>query len=99
MEEARKYLDMGLYLGIGGVVTFSNARKLKEVVAYAPLDRILLETDSPYLAPVTKRGKRNSSLNIPYIAQEIAMIKAIDYDEVVGVTRENARKLFRIDEM
>lgn len=97
VEEARKYLDMGLYLGIGGVVTFSNARKLKEVVAYAPLDRILLETDSPYLAPVPKRGKRNSSLNIPYIAHEIAMIKAIEYDEVVEVTRENARKLFRIN--
>lgn len=95
-EEARKYLDMGLYLGIGGVVTFANARKLKEVVAYTPLDQILLETDCPYLAPVPYRGKRNSSLYIPHIAQQIATIKAIDYDEVVEVTCANAKKLFHI---
>ncbi len=96
VEEAGKYLNMGLYLGIGGVVTFANARKLKDVVAYAPLEQILLETDSPYLAPVPRRGKRNSSLNIPYIAQQIAMIKAIDYEEVVNVTCQNAKKLFRL---
>ncbi len=96
VEEARKYLNMGLYLGIGGVVTFANARKLKDVVAYAPLEQLLLETDSPYLAPVPRRGKRNSSLNIPYIAQQIATIKAIDYEEVVEVTCQNAKKLFRL---
>ena len=67
-EMAREFLNMGLYLGIGGVVTFKNGRKLKEVVEYAPLDRLLLETDSPYLAPVPNRGKRNSSLNLPYVA-------------------------------
>ena len=76
------------------MVTFKNARKLKEVAAYAPLDQILLETDSPYLAPVPNRGKRNSSLNIPYIAREIAQIKNISYEEVVEQTSRNAKRLF-----
>lgn len=93
-EIAGEYLNMGFYLGIGGVVTFNNAKKLKEVVAYAPLDRILLETDSPYLSPVPYRGKRNSSLNLPYIAQMISEIKKIDYEEVIAVTEKNAEKLF-----
>ena len=96
VEEAGKYLDMGLYLGIVGVVTFKNGRKLKEVVAYAPLEQLILETDSPYLAPVPNRGKRNSSLNIPYIAQEIASIKGIDYETVVDVTCRNGKKLFQL---
>ncbi len=68
---AREYLDMGLSLGIGGVLTFKNARKLVEVVEYAPLESLLLETDSPYLAPVPNRGKRNSSLNIPYVVEKL----------------------------
>lgn len=93
-EMAREYLDMGFYIGIGGVVTFKNARKLKEVTAYAPLDRILLETDSPYLTPVPYRGKRNTSLNLTYIAQMISEIKKIDYEEVITVTENNAKKLF-----
>lgn len=95
-EMAREYLDMGFYLGIGGVVTFKNGRKLKEVVEYAPLNRLLLETDSPYLAPVPNRGKRNSSLNLPYVVEEIARIKQVDRETVERITEENARKLFRI---
>lgn len=95
-EIAREVLDMGFYLGIGGVVTFQNAKAIKEVVAFAPLDRILLETDSPYLAPVPHRGKRNSSLYIPLIAEEIARIKGIDYEEVIAVTNDNAKKMFHI---
>lgn len=95
-EIAREYLNMGLYLGIGGVVTFANARKLKEVVEYAPLESLLLETDCPYLAPVPFRGKRNSSLNIPYVIEEIARIKHISPEVVEAVTYENARKLFGI---
>ena len=95
-EMAREYLDMGFYLGIGGVVTFKNGKKLKEVVEYAPLERLLLETDSPYLAPVPNRGKRNSSLNLPYVAEEVARIKQVDTETVVRVTEENARKLFGI---
>ena len=96
VEEAKKYLDMGFYLGIGGVVTFKNAKKLKEVAEYTPLDRILLETDCPYLAPEPNRGKRNSSLNLPYVAQAIADVKGICYEEVVEVTGQNARKMYRI---
>lgn len=94
VEIAREYLNMGLYLGIGGVLTFPNGKKLKEVAAYAPLEQILLETDSPYLSPVPNRGKRNSSLNLPYIAKELANIKGLSYDQVVDITENNARKLF-----
>lgn len=95
-EMAREYLNMGFYFGIGGVITFQNAKKLKEAVEYIPMDRILLETDSPYLAPEPNRGKRNSSLNLPYIAQTIAQLKGITYDEVVEMTDANARNLFRL---
>lgn len=94
VEIAREYLNMGLFLGIGGVVTFSNARKLKEVAAYAPLEQIVLETDSPYLSPVPNRGKRNSSLNLPYIAKELANLKGVPYAQVVDVTNANAKRLF-----
>ena len=96
VEEAKKYLDMDFYIGIGGVVTFKNAVKLKEVAEYVPLDRILLETDCPYLAPVPYRGKRNSSLYIPEIAKEIATIKGVDYEELLEVTFDNACKMYRI---
>ena len=95
-EIAREYLDMGLLLGIGGVVTFKNAKKLKEVVEYAPLEQLVLETDSPYLAPEPNRGKRNSSLNLPYVAEAIGEIKGITAQEVVKVTNKNAKKLFNI---
>lgn len=95
-EMALDYVRMGFYIGIGGVVTFKNGKKMKEVVEAVPLDRILLETDSPYLAPEPNRGKRNSSLNIPYIAQQIAHIKGVSYEEVVTVTNINAKRLFRI---
>ena len=93
-EMAREYLQMGYYFGIGGVITFQNAKKLKEAVEYIPMDRILLETDSPYLAPEPNRGKRNSSLNLPYVAQEIAAIKGISYEEVAEITSKNAERLF-----
>ena len=93
-EIAREYLEMGYHFGIGGVITFHNAKKLKEAVEYIPMDRILLETDSPYLAPEPYRGKRNSSLNLPYVAQEIAALKGISYEEVVEITAENAKRLF-----
>lgn len=96
-EIAREYLQMGYYFGIGGVITFQNSKKLKEAVEYIPLDRILLETDSPYLAPEPHRGKRNSSLNLPYVAQAIADLKGISYEEAVEVTEENAKRLFRIE--
>lgn len=93
-EIAREYLEMGYYFGIGGVITFHNAKKLKEAVEYIPMDRILLETDSPYLAPEPHRGARNSSLNLPYVVQEIAALKGTSYEEVVETTADNAKKLF-----
>lgn len=96
VELAREYLNMGFYLGIGGVLTFKNARKLKGVVEYMPLDRIVLETDCPYLAPVPNRGKRNSSLNLPYVAEEIGRIKGITAEEVAAVTEENARRMYHL---
>ena len=87
---------MGFYLGIGGVVTFKNAKKLKEVVEYMPLDRLVLETDCPYLAPVPNRGKRNSSLNLPFVVEVISQLKGITAGEVEEAAWENALKLYRI---
>lgn len=95
-EMALRYVEMGFYIGIGGVVTFKNGRKLKEVAEAVPLTSILIETDCPYMAPVPNRGKRNSSLNLKYIADEIANIKGITYDKVVEQTEANAKKMFRI---
>ncbi len=95
-ELAREYVKMGFHIGVGGVVTFKNGKKLKEIVEEIPLDRILLETDCPYLAPVPFRGKRNSTLYIPYIAQEIADLKGISYEEVVAQTEKNGKILFGI---
>ena len=96
VDLAREYLQMGFYLGIGGVVTFHNARKLKEVVKYAPLDQLVLETDCPYLSPEPYRGRRNSSLNLIYVAEQIGQIKNIPADEVILVTSRNAKRLYRI---
>lgn len=96
LELAREYVKMGFHIGIGGVVTFKNGKKLKEIAQEIPLDRILLETDCPYLAPVPFRGKRNSSIYISYIAEEIANLKGITYEEVVAQTEENGKKLFGI---
>lgn len=93
-EMAREYLNMGFYFGIGGVITFKNAKKLKETVEYIPMEKILLETDSPYLAPEPNRGRRNSSLNLPYVAQEVAKLKGVPYEEVVEITKKNTEKLF-----
>lgn len=95
-ESAGVFLDMGFYLGIGGVLTFRNARKLKEVAAYAPLDRIVLETDCPYLAPEPDRGKRNSSLNLPRVAAALAQIKGTSEEEVREAVWENALRLYRM---
>ena len=95
-EMAKQFLDMGFYLGIGGVVTFNNAKKLQEVVEYMPMDRMVIETDCPYLAPVPNRGKRNDSFNLPYVVSKIAEIKGISSDEVIDITSENAKKLYGI---
>jgi TatD DNase family protein len=93
-EMAKDFLDMGFYIGVGGVVTFKNGKKLKEAVEYVPLERIVTETDSPYMAPVPMRGKRNTSEYLPYIVSEIAAIKGVTAEEVERVTFENAVRLF-----
>lgn len=93
-ELVRSFLDMGFYIGVGGVVTFKNGRKLKETVEYLPMDRILLETDCPYLSPVPNRGKRNDSRNLAYVAEQIAQIKGITAEEVEQITTENALRLY-----
>ena len=95
-EQAKEYVKMGFYVGIGGVVTFKNARKLVETVEYAPLDRLVLETDCPYLSPVPNRGKRNSSLNLTYVADQLAALKGVDRETVEKMTWDNARKLYRL---
>lgn len=93
-EMALEFIKMGYYIGIGGVVTFKNARKLVETVEAIPLERILIETDCPYMAPEPFRGKRNSSLYLPYVIEKIAELKNISKEEIEKITEENARRLF-----
>ena len=93
-EMALEFIKMGYYIGVGGVVTFKNAKKLIETVEAIPLTRILLETDCPYMAPEPYRGKRNSSLYLPYVVERIAQIKGVTPEEVERVTENNARTLF-----
>lgn len=95
-EMAEEYVKLGYHIGLGGVVTFKNAKKAKETAAVIPLEWILLETDAPYMAPTPFRGKRNNSILIDYVAEEIAQIKGISKDEVIAVTEENARRLFLV---
>lgn len=93
-EMAEEYVKMGYYIGVGGVVTFKNARKLKETVDKIPLESIVMETDAPYLAPEPNRGKRNSSLYLPYVARTIAEIKGTTEETVIQQTRKNSKELF-----
>ena len=95
-EMAREYVKMGYYIGVGGVVTFKNAKKLKQVVQEIQLESIVLETDCPYLAPEPYRGKRNSSLYLPYVAEKIAELKGVSAGEVVRQTEENSRRLYNL---
>lgn len=93
-ETAREVLSLGMYIGLGGAVTFKNAVKPVEVAAYVPEDRLLLETDCPYMAPVPMRGKRNTSAFISYVAEKIGEIRNCDAQYVLDVTAENTRRLF-----
>ena len=95
-EMAENYLAAGFYLGIGGVVTFKNAKKLKDIVKKAPLERLVLETDCPYLAPEPHRGRRNCSAYLSYVAEAIAGLKGLTAAEVVEQTARNARKVYRL---
>lgn len=98
VEMAREYVKMGYFLGIGGVVTFKNSKTLKKVAAEIPLERIVIETDCPYLAPAPYRGKRNSSAYLPLVIQEIAGLRGISAEEVERITCENAKRLYSIKE-
>ena len=93
LEMAKEYVKMGYHIGIGGVVTFKNGKKLKEVAEAIPLESIVLETDCPYMAPEPFRGKRNNSSYIRYVAEEISRLKGITAEEVIRQTEENAKKL------
>lgn len=96
VETAMELVSMGWYLGFNGAITFKSARKSHEVIRWMPLDRLLIETDCPYLAPVPVRGTRNSSLNLPYVAAKIAELREISTDEVERITMENGKRFFNI---
>lgn len=93
-ELAKEAITLGLYIGLGGAVTFKNARRPLEVAEYVPLDRLLLETDAPYMTPVPFRGKRCDSSYIRYTAEKIAMVKGIDTQELIDICSQNAKRLF-----
>lgn len=97
VEMAKKFVKKGVMLGIGGVLTFKNSKKLTEVVKEIPLEYLLLETDSPYLTPEPYRGKKNNPNNIILVAKKIAEIKKIDLEDVLRVTTENAKKQFDLN--
>lgn len=96
-EMAKEIINIGMYIGLNGVVTFKNARKSLEVVKEIPLSSLVLETDCPYLAPEPNRGKRNDSLNIPYIAQRIGEILNVDTQDILTQTNINAKRLYMIN--
>nr|WP_294468163.1 TatD family hydrolase [uncultured Sellimonas sp.] len=94
LEMAQEYVKMGFSIGVGGVVTFKNGRKLKEIVANLPLEKIVLETDCPYMAPEPNRGKRNDSRNIHYVAEKIAELKNVTKEKVIEQTENNAKLIY-----
>ena len=97
-EMALRFVKLGLCIGIGGVLTFPNGRKLREVAEAVPLENIVLETDAPYMAPVPFRGQRNDPGKLRYVAPVLAEIKGISTEELIRVTRENAMRVYRIEE-
>ena len=98
LEMAKELVKRGWYIGFTGVVTFKNARKAVEVAENIPLDRILIETDCPYMAPEPYRGRRNDPSLVPFVAAKIAQLRGLTPEEVGKATGENARRLFRIEE-
>ena len=94
LEMAREYVKMGYYIGVGGVVTFKNSKKLKEIVEEIPLESIVLETDCPYLAPTPFRGKRNSSLYLPYVVEAIAELKGISAEQVMRTRQRRMQGIY-----
>ena len=97
VEVMKEVLKLGMYIGLGGAVTFKNARVPLEVAKELPLERLLLETDCPYMSPVPMRGKRNQSTYISFVAEKIAEVKNLTKEEVLTTANNNAFKLFNID--
>jgi TatD DNase family protein len=96
LEVAKQCMDMNFYISFGGPVTFKNAKKPKEVAVEIPLERLLIETDCPYLTPHPFRGKRNEPSYVKYVAEQIAELKGLSFDEIAKITSDNAKKLFGI---
>ncbi|QHS23875.1 TatD family hydrolase [Virgibacillus sp. MSP4-1] len=97
-ELAQRCLDINFHISLGGIVTFKNAREPKEVAKMVPLDRLLIETDCPFLAPHPYRGKRNEPAYVKLVAEKIAELKALSYDEIATITTKNAKEFFRIED-
>lgn len=97
VEYAKQLLELGYFLSFTGVITYKNARKSHEVINMMPLDRIMIETDAPYLSPEPFRGKRNSSRYVYRVAETIAEIRAMSVDEVIAITTENGKRFFGLD--
>ncbi len=95
MQVARAALDLGYYISFSGIITFKTAQELRDVVAFVPLDRMLIETDSPYLAPVPYRGKTNSPAYVPHVAQQVALTRGMAVEEVAEATTRNFETLFK----
>ena len=95
----RLALELGYYISFAGPITFKNAKNAEDVVKMVPMERILIETDSPYLSPEPHRGKRNDSRNVKLVAQKVAEFKGLSLEEVAQVTYENAKKIFDINEV
>ena len=95
VESAREYLALGLYISFSGSVTFKNAHNLRDVARYVPIDRLLVETDSPYLAPVPMRGQRNEPAYVRYVAQTVAELRGIPLEELIGHTTANVERLYK----
>jgi TatD DNase family protein len=97
MEVARAALDLGFYISFSGIVTFKTAQDLRDVAAMVPLDRMLIETDSPYLAPVPFRGKTNNPSFVPYVAKQIAMVRGVEVETIASATSRNFSHVFGVD--
>lgn len=97
-EMAKEYVEMGFYIGIGGVITFKNSKKLKQTVEQLSLEKIVLETDCPYLAPEPNRGTRNDSTQLVHVVEKVAELKGVTVQEVIRVTTGNAERLYRLAE-
>ena len=95
-DDARRYLDLGFHISVAGIVTFKNADSLRDAVRTVPLDRLMIETDSPYLAPIPHRGKRNEPAYVRVVAEGVAAARSLPFDTVAEATATNARRLFRL---